>query len=440
LISSDLKHPSLRLPQRFLPFGFIRGWVVIVTMDERKRRQHQEQQNTGTSGRDSSGGSNDIDRIRELVDLQAFVLGLLGNSAGDANQSRSDNNGVATSNNNDDNDTRGRNSSGDSKTADTVLKQIELHAFFLGLVGDGAVTGDANQNREDAACANTPAGRGRSLRAMAGASPETQQLIDNVVGALKRSHQMESKCVKLFRQLLSSASEEKQRRWTNKDDPVVKAVVESGAVRDLVGIMGRQDDDTSEQAAWALIHLVDAGEKMPIRHAINVGVLHKFVVLLESPSVDLRKETARVLGLMAKTHCRPLWDNGAVNALIALMQRDNDDEVIHNATFAVAKVCVHELDDDQILSVAPTVAQLLYYPDVKVLEQACWALHRCLWDASHQTMIRMGVCRRLVELLQHKYPPRVQLCVTLCVGQFVFATSRDRVSHLDLRLVRFHGL
>jgi Armadillo/beta-catenin-like repeat len=402
-----------------LPFRFVIGGII---MDERSNDDNNKNNDdTGTSGRDSIGDSNAAESIRELVDLQAFVLGLIGTSAGDANQNRPGK-GVATNNHNA--DTRGRNSSGDSKTTGTVLKQIELHAFFLGLVGDGAVTGDANPNREVDAGANTPAGRGRSLRAMAGASPETQQLIDNVVGTLRRSHQMESKCVKFFRQLLSSASEEKQRRWTNKDEPVIKAVVESGAVRDLVGIMGRQDDDTSEQAAWALIRLVDAGEKMPIRHAIEVGVLPKFVVLLESPSVEIRKETARVLGVMAKTHWRPLWDNGAVDAMITLMQRDDDDEVIRNATCAVAYVCVHELDEDRILSVAPTVSQLLYYPDVKVLEQACWALHRCLCDASHQTMIRMGVCRRLVELLRHKYPPRVQLCVTICVGQFVFATSR----------------
>jgi hypothetical protein len=193
--------------------------------------------------------------------------------------------------------------------------------------------------------------------------------------------------------------------------------VTSGAVRDLVGIMGGEDDD-SEEAAWVLIHLVDAGTKGHIQHAVNADVLPKFVVLLEASRVDIRKETTRVLAKMGNVVFEgwrePLWDSGAIDALITLLQQEADDDVLHFAARAVNSVCEDEPDEARIRFMAPTLAQLLYYHDGKVLGEVCRAFSSCLkvhdevCPGRVQTIVRMGVCRRLVELLRY---PHVQLYV-----------------------------
>lgn len=314
-------------------------------------------------------------------------------------------------NRNDAVDTSGRSSGGgDSNASDTVRGLVDLHAFILGLVGNGTAAGDANPNRPgNLANANTPAGQGRSVRAMAEGNPEMKQLMDIVVGTLKRR----LKCVTFFRQLLSrSTTEEKAKRVAAREDPSMQAVVNSGAVRDLVAIMGRNDaEEDSEDAAWALIHLVDAGTKWHIQHAIDMGALPKFVVLLDSSNVEIRKETARVLTKMSQdvneTWRDPLWDSGTIDALITVLQQEYNADVLKYSASAVAAVCRNEPDDDRIHSVAPTLAQLLYYHDETVMEKACFALNACMKCSAEtvpprvQTILRMGVCRRLVELLQH---------------------------------------
>lgn len=330
-------------------------------------------------------------------------------------------------NNNNSADTSGRSSGGGRSAADPAVRElVDLHAFLLGLVGDGdGAAGDADQNREDAAsfsaaaaAAATPAGRGRSIRAMAERNPEMQPLM-NVVLETLNSLQTESSCVTYFREVASSVTaydEEKVTTVSSKEDPLIRAVMESGAVRDLVRSMGRDDEDDDYEATYALIHYVDAGTEWNIQHAVDEGVLPKFVALLKSPSVGIRKEAARVLGNMTnvsqgarRSWREPLWDCGAIDAMVTLLQQDDDDDVLQYAAEAVGNVCEDQPNEERIRSVAPTLSQLLFYHDEKVLEKVCWALNSCLvyteaLQSRVQTIIRMGVCRRLVELLRDPSP------------------------------------
>jgi Armadillo/beta-catenin-like repeat len=318
--------------------------------------------------------------------------------------------GEDSNDNNNNAGTSGRSSGGgDSSASDTNRELVDFHAFILGLVGNGAAD-DANPNRPgNRADARTPAGRGRSIRAMAEGNPEMKQLLNIVVGVLKRR----LKCVTFFRQLISrSTTEEKASRVASREDPSIQAVVYSGAVRDLVAIIGGSDaEEDSENAAWALIHFVDAGTKWHIQQAIDMGVLPKFVVLLDSSNVEIRKETARVLGNMtscgaSRSWRDSLWDSGAIAALIMLLQQDDDVVVLRYAACVINNVCEDEPEEDRIGSVAPTLAQLLHFDDEEVLEKACFALSAIVdFDAPPgraQMIIRMGVCRRLVELLKHQ--------------------------------------
>jgi Armadillo/beta-catenin-like repeat len=319
-------------------------------------------------------------------------------------------------------DTSGRSSSGGgSSTAGDFREMVDFHAFLLGLVGNGAGTGDARHpNREDDDVGDdstpTPAEQGRSIRAMAARNPEMQQLMDIVGGTLKRRMNL----VTYFRQLVSSTRTKDGKKVTTvtrRKDPLIQAVMASGAVRDLVAIMGGHNNDDSVEATWAIIHFVDAGTKLHIQHAIDEGVLPKFVSLLVSPSVELRRDAARILGNMANVSQfarfrwrEPLWDSGAIDAMITSLQQDDDDVVLQYAAGAIGHVCRSEPDEERIRSVVPTLAQLLYYHDEKVLKNACSAFTSFLTvdggatSERVQTIIRMGVGRRLVELLQHSNP------------------------------------
>jgi len=95
---------------------------------------------------------------------------------------------------------------------------------------------------------------------------------------------------------------------------------------------------------------------------------------------------------------------------------------MRNTTWTLSNLCRGK-PPPPLAWVAPalgTLANLIYSSDVEVLTDACWALSY-LSDSQTETIsavIQAGVCRRLVELLQHS-SPLVQTPALRAVGNIV---------------------
>jgi hypothetical protein len=79
--------------------------------------------------------------------------------------------------------------------------------------------------------------------------------------------------------------------------------------------------------------------------------------------------------------------------------------MMRNATWTVSNLCRGKPSPpfDWVSPALPALANLIYATDVEVLTDACWA-RSYLSDGPNdriQAVIQAGVCRRLVELLQH---------------------------------------
>jgi Armadillo/beta-catenin-like repeat len=288
-----------------------------------------------------------------------------------------------------------------SDSTSELVELVDLHAFLLGLVGsfNGLSRVILNPTFDD------------------DSDPLMTKLMRIVVRTLRRDPQMEAGCVAFFRRLVTLVSIVQGMRnqgVASREDRLIQAVVDSGVIPGLVTIAAGRGVG-SDDAAWTLIYFVSAGTKGHIQHAMEAGVLRVFVLLLESPSVDVRMETARILGNMANVRrgaCESwresLWDSGAIDALLRLLRRGDDADVLIFALFAVPFVWENERDEVRIRCVMATLEQLLRHRDEKVLTTACYALTSCLMfvevpPGRVQTFIEMGLCRRFVELLQHKF-------------------------------------
>lgn len=80
--------------------------------------------------------------------------------------------------------------------------------------------------------------------------------------------------------------------------------------------------------------------------------------------------------------------------------------MMRNAAWTLSNLCRGKNprpDFEQVRHCLPVLARLIYNTDADVLADACWTLS-FLTDAPNnqiQVVVESGVCRRVVELLQH---------------------------------------
>ncbi|KAH8739525.1 importin alpha [Cryptosporidium ryanae] len=251
-----------------------------------------------------------------------------------------------------------------------------------------------------------------------------------------------------------------RRLLSREHNPPIQAVIDAGVIPRLVQFLGDYEHPNLQfEAAWTLTN-ISSGTTEQTHEVVRHGSVPKCVELLNSPKLEVKEQAIWTLGNIAgdSANCRDLvLKSGALQPILQLIaleigSMDNGGQMLNNstnnntsgkvsgktsilrtATWTVNNLCRGRPPPpfEMVSGSLSILCRLLYFPDLEVMTDACWALSY-ISDGPNdrvEAVLRSDACPRLVELLGHP-SPLVQTPALRCVGNIV--TGDDRQTQMVL--------
>jgi importin subunit alpha-1 len=232
-----------------------------------------------------------------------------------------------------------------------------------------------------------------------------------------------------------------------KSNPPIEDVIHSGAVPDLVRLLGRTDDfNIMYEACWAVSNIV-SGTEADARYVIELNAVPPIIVQLSCPSDTVREQAAWAIGNLAGESVAVrdmlLHNHGAMQALLYCINMQTEKvAVTRNAVWAVSNLCRHRPAPDlnTVSGALPVLSSLLNHYDDDVICDALWTISY-IGEGNPdrvQQVILSGVIPKVVGFLSHTnwlfQLPAIRIIGNLAGGtkqqnQIVFSSGATSVFH-----------